>query len=288
MRSLMRCLMTASALVALLAPAAAAEPASTSKYPDLKGAWNRFVVKGVRGQPSYDQTQSWGPEQGAPLTPEYQKVFQASLDDLAHGGVGNNIDRVRCGPAGMPLNMVAFRSIEFVVTPERTYVLVGDQDQPRRIFTDGRDWPAEITPTYSGYSIGKWIDTKGNGSFDLLEVETRGFKGPRVFDSSGLPMAYDNQSIFKERIYLDKANPNILHDEITTIDHALTHPWTVDKRYTRDADPQAEWFESVCTEYNGQVFIGKENYFLSADGYLMPAHKDQPPPDTRYFKKAAK
>ena len=72
------------------------------------------------------------------------------------------------------------------------------------------------------------------------------------------------------------------------IDHALTRPWTADKRYTRDADPQAEWFESVCTEYNGQVFIGKENYFLSADGLLMPAHKDQPPPDARYFKKAGK
>ncbi|HLH96280.1 MAG TPA: hypothetical protein VKW08_14290 [Xanthobacteraceae bacterium] len=284
----MRSLMAASVLAALLAPAAAAEPAPTDKYPDLKGQWNRFVVKGVRGQPSYDQTKSWGPEQDPPLTPEYQKVFQASLDDLAHGGVGNNIDRVRCGPAGMPLNMVGFRPLEFVVTPERTYVLVGDQDQPRRIFTDGRDWPAEITPTYSGYSIGRWIDTRGDGRFDLLEVETRGFKGPRVFDSSGLPMAYDNQSIFKERIYLDKANANILHDEITTIDHALTHPWSVDKRYVRDADPLAEWFESVCTEYNAQVFIGKQNYFLSADGYLMPAHKDQPPPDLRYFKKATK
>jgi hypothetical protein len=278
----------AFALVALAPPAVAAEPAVAGKYPDLKGQWNRFVVPGVRGQPSYDQTKSWGPEQEAPLTPEYKEVYKASLDDLAKGGVGNNIDRVRCNPAGMPLSMVGFRALEFVVTQERTYVLVGDQDQPRRIFTDGREWPKEMTATYSGYSIGRWVDARGSGSFDLLEVETRGLKGPRVFDSSGLPMAYDNQSIFKERIYLDKANPNILHDEITTIDHALTRPWTVDKRYTRDADPLAEWFESVCTEYNGQVFIGKENYFLSADGYLMPARKDQAPPDTRYFKKVAK
>jgi hypothetical protein len=29
--------------------------------------------------------------------------------------------------------------------------------------------------------------------------------------------------------------------------------------------------------------IGKENYFLSADGLLMPVRKDQPPPDLRYF-----
>jgi hypothetical protein len=30
--------------------------------------------------------------------------------------------------------------------------------------------------------------------------------------------------------------------------------------------------------------IGSENYFLSADGLLMPAKKNQPPPDLRYFK----
>jgi hypothetical protein len=45
------------------------------------------------------------------------------------------------------------------------------------------------------------------------------------------------------------------------------------------------WREDVCAEGNMHVGIGKENYFLSADGYLMPAKKDQPPPDLRYFKK---
>jgi hypothetical protein len=30
--------------------------------------------------------------------------------------------------------------------------------------------------------------------------------------------------------------------------------------------------------------IGRENYFLSADGNLMPTRKDQPPPDLKYFK----
>jgi hypothetical protein len=30
--------------------------------------------------------------------------------------------------------------------------------------------------------------------------------------------------------------------------------------------------------------VGKEAYFLSADGYLMPTRKDQAPPDLRYFK----
>ena len=33
------------------------------------------------------------------------------------------------------------------------------------------------------------------------------------------------------------------------------------------------------------VRIGKDAYFLSADGNLMPSKKDQPPPNLRYFKR---
>jgi hypothetical protein len=32
------------------------------------------------------------------------------------------------------------------------------------------------------------------------------------------------------------------------------------------------------------VAIGRESYFMSADGMLMPVRKNQPPPDLRYFK----
>jgi hypothetical protein len=184
--------------------------------------------------------------------------------------------------------MVAFRPLEFVVTPDTTYIIIADYDPLRRIFTDGREWPKEIEPTFAGYSIGKWIDTDGDGKYDVLEVETRGFKGPRIYDITGLPLHHDNESVFKERIYLDKADPNLMHDEITVIDHALTRPWTVDKRYVRNNDLRAEWPESICPEYNAQVPVGKENYYMSADGFLMPSRKDQPPPDLRYFKPQGK
>jgi hypothetical protein len=271
----------AAVLLTTIDEAGALEDAT---YPDLRGHWERFVVRGLGGQASFDQTKPWGFGQEAPLTPEYRAILEASLADQAKGGHGNNATRARCMPAGMPNMMIAFRPLEFVVTPETTYVLIGDQDHYRRIYTDGRDWPKELEPTWQGYSIGKWIDEDGDGRFDVLEVETRGFKGPRVYDATGLPLHYDNQSIFKERIRLDKADPNTLHDEVTVIDHALTRPWVVDKKYLRKAAPRTGWDEFYCTEGNEQVFIGHENYFMSGDGYLMPARKDQPPPDLRYFK----
>ena len=72
------------------------------------------------------------------------------------------------------------------------------------------------------------------------------------------------------------------------IDNALTRPWTVEKRYVRNADTRADWPESICPEYNANIQIGKENYWLSADGFLMPAKKNQAPPDLRYFNEAQK
>jgi hypothetical protein len=96
----------------------------------------------------------------------------------------------------------------------------------------------------------------------------------------------DNATVVRERIYLDKADPKLMHDDITTIDHALTRPWVVNQTYRRLASDKPMWFpHMVCGEGNNHVSIGKESYFLSADGQLMPTKKDQPPPDLRYFKK---
>jgi hypothetical protein len=283
-----RSLVAAIALSALAMPIGNVRAFDDAKYPNLKGRWDRVVVPGLPGQPSFDQTKPWGFGQEAPLTPEYKAVLEASLADQADGGQGN-FNGYGCRAFGMPLMMIAFYPQEYVVTPETTYILVNNADHGRRIFTDGRDWPKEIEPTYQGYSIGRWIDESGDGRYDTLAVETRGpFKGPRVYDATGLPLHHDNQSIFRERIYLDKSDPNLLHDEITVIDHALTHPWTVDKRYRRNADPQPEWPEYVCGEENLHVQVGKEDYFVSGDGFLMPARKGQAPPDLRYFKRSSK
>jgi len=275
-------------VAALAMPIGSVQASNDMKYPDWKGQWGRFAVRGLPGQPSFDQTKGWGPFQQAPLTAEYQKVLEESMADQEKGGLGN-YSTARCLPGGMPRMMVAFEPQEYIITPDTTYILIGENDHYRRIFADGREWPKDPEPTFSGYSIGRWIDEDGDGRYDALEVETRGpFKGPRAYDASGLPLHFDNQSVFKERFRLDKADSNILHDEITVFDHALTRPWTVDKKYVRNPDPRPNWREFYCTENTAEISIGKDNYFLSGDGMLMPSRKDQRPPDLRYFKQTQK
>jgi hypothetical protein len=273
-------------LVSALATPTGGARADNAKYPNWEGEWDtinpRLGGQGVK----YDPTKAFGPAQQAPLTPEYQKVHEESMADQAKGGQGNFIDHARCIPGGMPGTMSATR-IEYIVTPKTTYISAGGE--LRRVFTDGRPWPTQVAPTYQGYTIGHWIDEDGDGVYDVLEAETRGpFKGPRAYDATGLPLHFDNQSVFKERFHLDKSDPNLMHDEITTFDHALTRPWSVDKTFRRNPDPYPAWSRVSCTETTQQVVIGKEPYMLSADGFLMPVKKDQAPPDLRYFKQTQK
>jgi hypothetical protein len=280
-----RSAMGAMALAAMLCAAASGARAfDDAKYPDLHGQW--IGVRGTAGggQPSFDPIKRWGTTQDAPLTAEYKAMFEANLVDQRDGGQGTNATSTCLAP-GMPMVMNAHSPMEIIVLPEITYFRVDHiRDTHRRIYTDGRDWPAALEPGFDGYSIGQWIDTKGDGHYDLLEVETRGFKGPRAYDTSGIPLHKDNATIVKDRIYLDKEDRDLLHDDVTVFDHALTRPWTVPKTYHREADARPYWREVSCSENNNHLEIGAQPYMLSADGLLMPTKKDQPSPDLRYFK----
>jgi hypothetical protein len=267
----------AIAVVSVLAAAIGGVQAhDEKKYPDLRGQWRRIG------------SAEWTPAgQKPPLTPEYQAIYDAGLKDQLAGGHGTEPSYM-CLPPGMPRAMLAYTQMEVVVTHDTTYILIDHINDNRRIFTDGRGWPAEVEPSFRGYSIGKWLDEDGDGRYDALEVETRHFKGPRAYDTTGLPLHSDNQTVVKERIYFDKADPNVFYDDITTIDHALTKPWTVTRTYRRSNDRRPEWLEMNCAEGNTHVHLGNENYFIGADGLLMPAKKNQAPPDLKWFKQLKK
>ncbi len=274
----------AAAVVAFLTATASATQAQTKQYPDWRGEWTAVSPRMPGQQLRFDPSKPYGKGQEAPLTEEYQKIWEDNLAEVAKGRQGIFLYHASCYPAGMP-SMMSVGTHEFVVTPDTTYIL--GADDMRRVFTDGRPWPEDLEPSYQGFSMGHWIDEGDTGTYNVLEVDTRGpFKGPRAYDASGLPLAFDNESTFKERFFLDKSNKNILHDVITVYDHALTRPWTADKTYRHGAKKYPNWTRIGCIEGNEWVTIGKEYYLLSDDGYLMPSYKGQEPPDPKYFIKA--
>jgi hypothetical protein len=271
-----QCAIWTATMAVVLVSTIAGVRADDISLPDWKGQWNR-----IGGGGQWDPAKPPNRGQQPPLTPEYQAIWDAHLKEQAEGGQSYNT-RVRCLPGGMPRMMMAYEPMEIIVTPDITYVRMTFDAEFRRIYTDRRAWPKQFEPSYAGYSIGQWIDDDGDGRYDTLAVETRDLKGPRIYDPSGIPLHDDNNTIVRERIALDKTNPDVLHDEITTLDHALTRPWTVTRSYKRLRNPN--WIEEVCAESNQYVIIGNASYLVSLDGYLMPLEKNQAPPDLRFFK----
>ena len=257
------------ALALMLGMAGEACAFDEAKFPDLSGQWHRI------GPARWDGAT-------APLTPEYRAIYQAIRKDPQTGRMAND-PTLTCASPGMPRVMNAYQPMEFLVTPYTTHIMIEHIHDSRRIYTDGRPWPAELDPSFRGHTIGQWQDTDGDGRYDTLIAETRHFLGPRYFDETGLPLHRDNNTVIRERISLDKSNPDVLVNEITVTDNALTRPWTVTKTYRRDRTPIAVHRESVCADNNQHVAIGEEIYLVGSDGNLMPARQNQPAPDLRYF-----
>ena len=56
----------------------------------------------------------FGSPSKAPLTAEYQAIFEANLKALASGNEGYN-SHSRCIPAGMPRMMLAYEPVDVIV-----------------------------------------------------------------------------------------------------------------------------------------------------------------------------
>jgi hypothetical protein len=248
-----------------LKTAALAAPAPS--YPDWSGQWER--IGSLNWPPEGYETA--GP---APLTPEYQAVYERN-QELRKNGILAGDPPATCLPPGMPRVMKMSFPMEIVITPTITYIIADWESQLRRVYTDGRDWPDYILPEFNGYSLGEWHDENNDGVYDMLSITTRGIKGPRSIDSTGVVLHENNETEVLEEIR--RVDANTLENTITTIDDAFTGPWTIRQQYSHVPQADAIWVEYVCAEGNRHIQLGDEWYFLNDDeGVLEPTREGQP------------
>ena len=128
-----RSLIVSVTVVALCAAVASAQAFDELKYPDWTGQWRL-------GPPTkWDPTKPPGRGQQAPLTAEYQAIFEANLADQAAGGQGTDPTYI-CIPC-TPRQMNVVFPMEIVILPRTTYIMIEYLSMLRRVITDGRNWP---------------------------------------------------------------------------------------------------------------------------------------------------
>src|ERR1700719_2524121 len=123
------------ALAAFLATMTGAAAFDNAMFPDWKGEWSRI------GSWVWDPTKPGGAGQQAPLTAEYQAIFEANL---AKGKAGVQFDiKGTCGPVGMPRLMIFYEPMETIIKPDMIHMLFESMSPIRRVYTDGRGWPEQ-------------------------------------------------------------------------------------------------------------------------------------------------
>ena len=156
-----------------------------------------------------------------------------------------------CLPPGGPRAFGTPYPAEIIQQGDRIVVIFeGGAHVWREIHMDGRELPdpESLTPTYFGYSVGRWEG-------DTLVIETVGFNEKTWLNFGGYMHTDELRTI--ERI--TRPNRDTLHYEATLIDPgAYTEPWTI--AWDIEWHEGAELAEYICQE-NNQFLIDLKDDF---------------------------
>lgn len=220
-------------------------PRTASGEPDLKAPTPRRAD----GKP--DLTGSWSPDDNRyvrdiarDMKPEdvpMQPWARALLEQRKDGSHSREDPDAHCLPQGVPkIDSVAY-PWKVIETPNSMAIIYETFTYWRQIFTDGREMDPDATPTWMGYSTGKWEG-------DDFVVHTRGLNGKAWLDQLGRPTT--------ERLHVIERFRRIDYGHLmidVTIDDpgAYTKPFTV----TQEMHLRPGWepLEFICNENNKDV-----------------------------------
>lgn len=248
------------ALVALLAAAALGPPGlwaqgpqqrSTQAKPspasapshDLNGMWEFF--NGVPNQGIYATPSKDAP----PMTPWAQARWDAAKPGYGpKAQAGGNDPILKCDPTGIPRILFFPQPFEVVMTPERTFMFFERDHAFRQIWTDGRDHPKDLEPTWMGDSTGKWDG-------ETFVVDSIGFNDRAWLDFYGHPRSEQLHLVERYR----RVDQNTLLLNFTVEDPtAYTKTWASDtKVYKLLPKKQAVMEELFCIPEEEDAFTNR-------------------------------
>jgi hypothetical protein len=227
-------------------------PRAPNGKPDLSGVWhvqpnslaemkrlfgedvNKIEVPGMEidtiSKYGLNIFQDFKPED-VPMRPEAAAIFARRFP------AGPEVaPSAQCLPLGIPLVTMLSEFSKIVQTPSEIVIMLELDNSYRQIHTDGRTLPVDPSPSWLGYSIGKW-------EADTLVVDTVGLNDKGWLDFFGHPQS-EAMHITERYRRRDFGHMDI---EITMNDPKMyTKPFTV--KVTHVLHPDSDVLEYVCAE----------------------------------------
>jgi len=215
-------------------------PSTSDGKPDLSGVW--AVVRDVGGGPDQGAVgNGFGGNRhtnniaidepgGAPLAAWGKEMY-----DQRRSAAYPAIPTELCLPSGIPPDMLRPQlPFKILQTPTTVVILLEEFNNWRQIHLDGRTLPADMQPTFLGYSVGRW---EGNA----LVVSSAGFNDRTWLDGRGTP--HSEELRLTEKV----TRPDFGHLNIEfTFDDpkAFTRKWSASVPFVLQAD--TELLEHQC------------------------------------------
>src|SRR5436190_7422092 len=196
-------------------------PRTADGKPDLSGIW-----RGAGPIYRFNIAQDLQPED---IQPWAEALFLKRVRDNR-----KESPLAQCLPVSVPFHNF-FNLTRIVQTPALTVILYESPNSPHRtVFTDGRDLPRDPSPTFLGYSTGRWEG-------DTLVVTTAGFNDLGWLDSAGHPQTESLRITERMR----RRDFGHMDFEMTIDDpKVFTKPFTI--KTERLLAPDTDLLEDVC------------------------------------------
>jgi hypothetical protein len=223
------------------APSSAAKaPATAANFDarDLSGIWNMSFPQNAT-EPELEVYVSQFGKGEPPMTPWAKEKFDKTKPAFGARGVlvaQTNDPAFQCFPPGVPRIYLHPFPMQIVVTPKELIMVFEYDHNVRHIYTDGRQHPADASPTYMGDSIGHWDG-------DTFVVDSVGFNDKTWLDRAGHP--HSDQLHVIERLHRIAADR--LQIDFTIEDPvAYTRPFTSSMFFR--GHPDWSLMEQVCED----------------------------------------
>ena len=183
-------------------------------------------------------------DQEPPLKPEYLAGWKQRWAD-ADAGKSTTDPTARCIPPGFPRFLTMVLPGEILQAEHQLNWYAEFAEATVRVFLDGRAPPADLVPSYNGFSSGQW---EGN----TLVVTTTGLRGDTLVDTSGIP--HSDQLTVNWR--MTKVTPDFFEVEVELNDPVVFEsPWSTTKYYARL--PAGEFVQEYACQAGNRFEVNK-------------------------------
>jgi hypothetical protein len=153
---------------------------------------------------------------------------------------------LNCLPDGTPHADLLPEPFKIIQTPREIVMLYEVETTFRQIFTDGRKQLTDPSPSWMGYSVGKWEG-------DTLVIDVTGLNDQTWFDRAG---NFHSDALHVVERYTPRSADTMMYEATIEDSKTFSRPWKISMPLYRHVEKGARLMDFKCVEFSEEFMYG--------------------------------